>query len=158
MLVYLIYCSASQKGYVGQTTQTLKRRWQKHCADAQTGSDYLIHKAIRKYGEDAFEISVLAEVDNLPDLDQIEIEQIEKQGTLAPNGYNIKQGGHHPEFPDEIRKKISAAKIGRKLPPFTVEHRKKMSNSKIGCKHSEETRRKMCASQKARQQKRLEVF
>jgi len=125
MLVYLIYCLDSHKGYVGQTTQTLKRRWQKHCADAQMGSDYLIHRAIRKYGKDAFEISILAEVDTLTILDQIEIEQIVKQGTLVPNGYNTKTGGHHPEFSEETRKKISVAKKGVKV--HTTEFKQKMS-------------------------------
>jgi group I intron endonuclease len=146
MFVYLLYCRVSRKGYVGQTTQTLKRRWQKHCADAQTGSEYLIHRAIRKYGEDAFELSVLAEADNLPALDQIEIEQIEKQGTLAPNGYNIKEGGHHPDFSDETRKKISNAIKGEK-------------NHNYGKKFSDETRAKISATRTGKKYPRtVEVF
>jgi len=48
---------------------------------------------------------------------------------------------------DETRKKLSAARIGKKLPPFTEEHRKKISNAtkKTWNSLSEEARAKVIA-------------
>ena len=128
------------KGYVGQTTHTLERRWSQHCYEARHGSKDIIHCAIRKYGEDAFEVSVLAETDNIPDLNKLEVEQIEKQGTLVPNGYNMTAGGRRPNYSVESRAKMAAAAQGNK---------NGLGNkSKLGQKLSPETRAKMSIAHK----------
>jgi group I intron endonuclease len=115
MLVYLIFCPESGKGYVGQTVQTLEKRWYRHCADARKEVGYFLHRAIRKYGEDAFELSILAETDNLLELNRLETEHIKKQNTKVPNGYNLTEGGEgnsgHQHTP-ETKAKIAAAHLG----------------------------------------------
>lgn len=63
--MYYIYCytnKINQHKYVGQTNN-LKRRIREHrsCAFNEKASSYndLIHKKIREYGEENFEIEVL---------------------------------------------------------------------------------------------------
>ena len=51
------------------------------------------HNAIRKYGEDSFEISLLEEVEDWSLLDEKEQYYISKYNTYFPNGYNTTVGG-----------------------------------------------------------------
>jgi group I intron endonuclease len=153
VFVYLIYCRSTSKGYVGQTTTTIEERWRLHCNTARTGSLYLIHKAIRKYGAKNFEISILAESDNLPDLSRIEVEQIKLQGTKIPNGYNLTDGGEgwRHTHSAETKAKISAAKKGKISGPrhrITPENRMKMIAGQRNSvyHHSEERKAKISKS------------
>lgn len=64
-IMYYIYCYTNKKNnhkYVGQTNN-LKRRIREHryCAFNEKASSYndLLHKKIREYGEDNFEISLI---------------------------------------------------------------------------------------------------
>lgn len=95
MIIYLVRNKVNGKGYVGQTIKTFEKRWTQHLSDARNEryANIILHKAIRKYGDDAFEHTILAETDNLPELYLLEIEQIAKQGTKVPNGYNMTDGG-----------------------------------------------------------------
>ena len=132
MLIYLLYCPISGKGYVGQTIMTLGRRWSKHKNSVKRGSQYPIHNAIRKYGSDAFEITILQEVDTIDALNVAEIYHIQRQGTLAPNGYNITKGGlgHLGVKPSaEVREKMRLAKLGKKQGPHSFETRAKITAS-----------------------------
>lgn len=54
----------------------------------------IFHSAIRKYGEDAFEISIIEEVQDRNLLDEKEVYYISLYNTLAPNGYNLTPGGN----------------------------------------------------------------
>lgn len=155
MIIYLLYCLVSRKGYVGQTTRSLQDRWSQHCAYARGGSEFSIHAAIREHGAEAFDVSILETTDNLEDLNALETEQIKKQNTLSPNGYNRTSGGqraHHfsaetkakmsaiakgKQFSEKTRAKISAANLARGArPPTPI----------IGYRHSEETKVKMSAA------------
>lgn len=80
--------------YVGQSID-IKSRWSQHISSAITkNSSCLIHKAIRKYGIESFEFSVIHECENDREtLDALEIYYIEKLNTIIPNGYNMKPGG-----------------------------------------------------------------
>ena len=51
-----------------------------------------IHQAIRKYGAENFEWNIVEEC-SIQDIDQKEQYYIKLFDTLAPNGYNILQGG-----------------------------------------------------------------
>ena len=98
--MHLIYCYTNlvnNKKYIGQTNN-LKRRIKQHKDDSFTNYsearyNQLIHRAIRKYGLDNFEISVLE--DNIPTelIDEKEKYYINKYNTIAPNGYNLTEGG-----------------------------------------------------------------
>lgn len=47
---------------------------------------------------------------------------------------------------NELRKKLSLIKTGKKLPPFSNEHRKNLSLAQTGKKYSEDDRKKMSIS------------
>ena len=58
-IIYGVRCTANQKWYIGQTTN-YKQRKQNHLTCARYNRDRCVfHTAIRKYGEDAFEWTVL---------------------------------------------------------------------------------------------------
>lgn len=57
-IIYRIINLINGKQYIGKTINTITERWNKHCYEAFTpqnkGYNFLIHKAIRKYGKDNF--------------------------------------------------------------------------------------------------------
>lgn len=93
MLVYLIRNRETGKGYVGITSKSLEQRWSQHCWTAKRGEGRALHRAIRRYGVDAFEVSVLESHENLDDLNAAEVRLISKLGTFIPQGYNLTLGG-----------------------------------------------------------------
>lgn len=167
MIIYLITNKVNGKQYVGQTTRSLKIRWNNHCYIRPDSS--AIGRAIRKYGKEAFTIEVIIETDSLEQLNLYEQEYIQKFNTLAPNGYNLKQGGNGHGVSEETRRKLSEAGRGRfhtqeakekisialKGKLFSEEHKKHLSDRQIGIdnhffgkEHSKETKRKMSETQK----------
>lgn len=79
--------------YIGKTIKTLRVRANQHCADAKANRyNTHFHKAIRKYGCNAFEWTVLAEVDNSV-LNAAEIDYIELARDQGFNVYNMTDGG-----------------------------------------------------------------
>ena len=98
-----IYCytnKLNQHKYVGQTNN-LQRRIREHrsCAFNEKASSYndLIHKKIRQYGEDNFDIEVLEILYNSTqeEVNQREIYWIEKLESFRETGkgYNSDKGG-----------------------------------------------------------------
>lgn len=119
--------------------------------------------AIRKYGRASFrmETMLLADWDYL---NKIEPKAIVALGTRSPHGYNLREGGSRSSPHEETRKKMRAAKLGKK---HSFETREKMSAAhrgrapspetlaasrlaRIGSKHSDEARAKMSAWQSGR--------
>ena len=119
-IVYLALSRTSGKGYVGQTTQDLQARWRSH----KCGQCHALRAAIRKYGADDFDLSVLAEAADRDDLDRLEIGFISKLGTLAPGGYNIESGGSNGKPSPWARQRMSAAHQGL---PVSEDHRSVMA-------------------------------
>jgi group I intron endonuclease len=167
MLIYLIYCTKTQKGYIGQTTIGVRARWKQHRRSAERGSPYAIHKAIRKYGEGAFEISVLYRCYALHELGILEKYFITKHHTLAPNGYNLNSGGKHPKLAKEVRIRISKANRGQKRTSeqrarmragakgrkVSIAGRASLSRAHLGIKHTEEQKAKISRAHKLRLQR-----
>ena len=63
--VYLITNRVNGKRYVGITSRGYQERFKEHIHDALNGSKTILHNAIRKYGQDNFDIILLE--DNIPD-------------------------------------------------------------------------------------------
>lgn len=59
--IYIIRNRINDKVYIGQTKVSLKLRFQNHLSASRKGKDYIIGKAIRKYGESNFYIELLEE-------------------------------------------------------------------------------------------------
>ena len=89
---YLVTNMVNQKCYVGYTRQGLKKRFRQHLSSARTGSDYPLHRAIRKYGEKAFVIDSLSHHSRLDLACKQERKLIKEYNTFG-SGYNCSPGG-----------------------------------------------------------------
>jgi group I intron endonuclease len=93
MQAYLIQNKLNGKGYIGITTRSIDRRWYEH-RFVQNSCGKLLAKAIQKYGEDSFEIKVLASaVEGIDGLKELEKQLIAQHNTIVPSGYNLTAGG-----------------------------------------------------------------
>lgn len=91
MFIYKITNKINNKSYIGQTTGSLKKRWNKHCSEK---SQCLILKnAIKKYGKENFIIEEIDGANSQSELNYKEWLLIHKNNTVFPNGYNMKEGG-----------------------------------------------------------------
>ena len=89
--IYKITNTETNEHYVGQTKLSIKQRWSAH-KRVSCYHDTFLYRAMRKYGFDAFSISVIEEV-----ADDIRYEReifwIRELSTMAPLGYNLTAGG-----------------------------------------------------------------
>lgn len=93
--IYLVTNKENGKQYIGQTTYDVKTRWRNHVYHSEHSLDNnYFHRAIRKYGEKSFEISIVEEIEDYNLLDEREIFYISFYNTLFPNGYNLALGGN----------------------------------------------------------------
>lgn len=121
MVVYKITNLINSKIYIGQTTRTLKRRWNQHC-NKNTGC-CAIKNAIQKYGKENFVIESIEVCYSQQELDIKEKYWVNFYNSLSPNGYNLKTGGEHAIYSLEARKKMSEIRKGRfkgKDHPFAI--------------------------------------
>lgn len=151
-IIYLIHNKINGKPYVGQTTLGLRRRWNVHKSDARSERyDYPICRAIKKYGEDNFQILEIDKADARDALDNLEQYYIKKYNSLVPNGYNVRPGGNHSEITDATRRKMSECRKRENLSAETLQkYRERMLGNKnlLGHKLSEESRKKLRESLK----------
>lgn len=102
--IYICKCNITNKCYIGQTTQDYKRRWADHWKESNNsksvGYNFHFHKALRKYGKDAFKWKILTtiEAESLDELqcklDDLEVKYIQEYDSYN-NGYNSTLGGEH---------------------------------------------------------------
>lgn len=125
--IYLITNKVNGKKYVGQSID-IEKRWKDHIRDSKK-SEYTIHKAIRKYGVENFEFSVLEEC-SVDKLDEREIYWISELDTFN-NGYNMTLGGEghilylDPKERDQKKKEV-ARRSGKKYRDSHKEERREL--------------------------------
>jgi group I intron endonuclease len=103
--IYCIRNKTNNKCYIGQTIHTIEKRWKQHIK--KNNNCRYLKNAFHKYGFNNFEINVVAECDN-DKLDDCEKEYIIEYNSLAPNGYNLREGGNNGKMHEETKQKISA--------------------------------------------------
>lgn len=121
-IVYIVKNNLNNKVYIGQTTESLEKRWFRHTHYQLKRDDYF-HNALRKYGPEHFFPEVLDDsATDQEKLNELEIAYILKypKERLYNTKYSIgKCGGDtlstHPNK-KEICKKISISKIGGRNP------------------------------------------
>jgi group I intron endonuclease len=114
-LIYAITCKMTGKVYVGQTVQPLKKRIKGHLDAVCNGSRLPLHRAIRKYGWNAFEVAVLERCPSLPMLNAAESRWIAELGAFGPRGYNCTTGGEGFRVSEETRNRIAHVHKGKAL-------------------------------------------
>lgn len=107
-LVYLIVNKINNKCYVGWTGNSLDVRWYGHCSDAVNGSERLLQRAIRKYGDLNFSKELICVAPTLKKAKDLEELWIITLRSYDPQiGYNMTYGGEGSVPNLEVRKKIS---------------------------------------------------
>lgn len=102
--IYLITNKTNGHKYVGQTTQSIEKRWAQHVQESKydRSLDTTLYKAMRLYGCDNFSIEKIYEVrasdvKSLIDaLNDLEIKAIDAHNTYH-DGYNMTRGGRDYE-------------------------------------------------------------
>lgn len=96
--IYKITNKINKKIYIGKTVNTIEHRWKDHINDCNGNNikakNYLLHKAIKKYGVDNFIIEQLEECDNnlLDEKEKYWI-KIFNSYYITGYGYNMTYGG-----------------------------------------------------------------
>ncbi|CAB4130667.1 grpIintron_endo, group I intron endonuclease [uncultured Caudovirales phage] len=148
MQAYLIRNKINGKGYIGITTRSIERRWYEH-RFVENSCGKLLSKSIKKYGEEFFEITVLASaIDCVENLKELEKQLISQNNTVVPLGYNLTSGGDGVfgfKHSKESIERMSAQRRGKKQSEST---KQKMHEAHLGEKnhffgkiHSEDTKK-----------------
>lgn len=115
------------KIYIGQTTRSIERRFKEH--QYKKSRCIAIYKAIQKHGWYSFEKDYYECPDE--DLNFDEELLVREMRTLAPNGYNLREGGgSRGKHSEESKQKNREAHLGE-------------NNHMWGNHHSEETKQKI---------------
>lgn len=138
MIIYKITCLVTNKVYIGLTIQTLKKRWEHHVSDSKR-RDYYFYRAIKKYGEEKFEISEIEKCSSFEKLKEREIYWITfYDSNNSEFGYNSTLGGDGTigyKHTESTKKKISIS-CKNKSKPFSEKHKENLSKSQKGEKNS----------------------
>lgn len=150
MLIYLIIFPNNKK-YVGQTRRKLNQRLYQHQYYCKHW-DFLLYRAIRKYGWNNIKIEVVEDnINDLNVLNEKETFYILKYDTFKPNGYNMDLGGKHRigyKHSEKTKKKISKVakegyKTGKRKNNFANVDFSGSNNPMFGKKHSEQSKERM---------------
>ena len=137
--IYKIENIVNNKCYVGWTSKTVESRWNEHKCDAlKIRDNRKFYNAIRKYGIEIWDVTILCEVENNEIAKKKEIEFIELYDSYN-NGYNSTLGGDGNN--GIIMSNESNLKRSKKLKGI-----KKPDGFNIGRVHSNETKNKISQS------------
>ena len=156
-VIYRVTNLINGNHYIGITRTNVSARWRQHRYDARKGSRLLLHKAIRKYGEDNFRIE---EIQRVPTYHEAWEEEKRWIAETSPV-YNIAVGGrgnigyrHPPEVLERIREKLIGRPSWNKGRVAPLSTREKISAHKkanpvrywLGKKRAPDTIKKMSAA------------
>jgi group I intron endonuclease len=143
--LYKIVNRATGRAYVGITKLTAAARWTQHKKMARNRPGHTLHRAIRKYGAETFDVQILETIDELALALHRERELIVLHGTLAPSGYNLTSGGESSagvQLSEQAKANLRAS--------MTPERNRKISEALKGRKFSPETLALMSANRKGK--------
>lgn len=97
--IYIIKNFANNKIYIGKTERSVEERFREHLQESRHPNsptyNYCLSRAIRKYGENAFDVAVLAEDVPIEKLDLVEAHYIDMYCSNNPKiGYNVSKGNY----------------------------------------------------------------
>lgn len=137
-IIYKIENIINEKCYIGQTIQNLDKRKSQHICNANKGYNFTICNAIRKYGKENFNWTIIKECNNRKELDEKEKYYIEFFNSYK-QGYNMTLGGDfNPMFDEEIKKR-AIKNIKKAMKKFTGVNNP-MNNPGVREKHKKAVR------------------
>ena len=141
MIIYILLNQINGKMYVGQTRGTLAERWKDHIHNANNGSRFPIHCAVRKYGPGAFLVCTISEATSAIELDVMEKFFIQKYNSMVPSGYNRTAGGDgfQGAHTKKSRAQMRQSHLGKTR---TVQERQKQSATQTELWQDEEYRKR----------------
>lgn len=106
-IIYKVTNKINGKFYIGQTIQSLKDRWYRHCAKkslSEAEMNMHIKRAILKYGKENFTVEAIEECDSelLNEKERFYIDYFDSYH----NGYNSTEGGQDGTKPLQTSKEI----------------------------------------------------
>jgi len=138
MIIYRITNTITTKSYIGQTINSLDKRWKRHIKDSEK-FNYKFSRALRKYPIESWNKEIIETLDDINSLNEREVYWISQYDTFK-NGYNSTTGGEKDKnITDETRKKLGEKSKGNKYClgyKHTDESRLKMSKRKQGKNNS----------------------
>lgn len=149
--IYQIKNLVSGLIYIGQTREGFWKRYNFHRWKLRTNrhDNAWLQAQYNKYGEEAFEFSVIIEVNSVDDLDKFEIEEIAK-ARLTGHCCNIADGGGGaPGVPLSQERRKELGELNRRLntgKKASDETRQRMSEARKGKKRPEGMGAKMIAT------------
>lgn len=148
MIIYKIENKINGKIYIGQTKNSLNNRVANHFKN-----ESFIGNALRKYGIQSFDVSIIDECSSKEILNEKEQYWIRFYNCGAPLGYNLLPGGsysigfsgrqHSEESLRKMRELQSGENNGMYGRKHSEETRRKIGEAEKGFKHSDETKKKM---------------
>lgn len=146
MIVYLVTNRINGKRYVGQTSQPLQKRWNRHKSPMNHRRSSYLFNAINRHGADAFEIRPLVIVGTKQEMDLYEKQLIKIWDLRNPQkGYNLTEGGGGMlgfKLSKETKQKMSVH-VKSEQHKARISASKMGNKSRLGIKHSEETKQRM---------------
>jgi len=128
-IVYKITNKINGKNYIGKTEYSLEHRWNRHLSASRNGSKFRFHSAIRKYGEDCWDLSVIEtyQTEDEKFINEKETHFIKLFESATKKGYNATTGGTGGwmiprctlEVQEEWRKKCSENSKGYSNPNWS---------------------------------------
>jgi group I intron endonuclease len=97
-MIYQITNTITNDFYIGYTSLTLEARFAKHKQNARAGGPTHLYNAMRKYGEENFQISCLQESGSLNEDEPLWIAQLKPSYNMTAGG----EGGRTADSPNFI--------------------------------------------------------
>ena len=143
--IYVVTNRNNGKVYVGKTSETPEKRWRRHVSESHRNVSRYLYSAIRKHGEDAFDVREVATGANENGANCLEKLWIQTLRSSDPGfGYNLtlggdgmlghkasaetlskKRGQKHIHTPEGLAQVVAANKrrAGEKHGPLSEEHK-----------------------------------
>jgi group I intron endonuclease len=138
------FTSPTNKSYVGQTIRPIKERFKEHLIPSSKCK--AIYGAIKKHGWDKMKKEWIEVPDD--ELNFYEEMLVALLGTIAPGGYNLREGGGSGgKLCEEVKQKISKSMTGKTL---TDEHKQNISDTHKGKTLTDDHKQKLSVSHKGK--------
>ena len=162
--VYQARNTLNEKRYIGVSQRGVANRRSCHLSEARCNRGVVFAAALRKYGEDVFEWSVLFRSDDPSELFKMEQHFIREFRTKTPYGYNRTDGGEGRvgglvstatrlkmslKMKGRILSEIHKKRLRKPKPPRTAEHAAKIAARTRGRKQAAEALAKITAANRA---------